>query len=675
MSDLSFDSVWVSASREKLTEARRTVAALGVMLAALISPSHAQAPPLGTLVGFGVLAGSTITNTGPSVIAGDIGVSPGAAVVGFPPGTVTPPGVIHAADAVALQAQVDLSAAYLNLLSRPTTVDLTGQNLGGLTLIPGVYNFASSAQLTGLLTLNGLGNPNSVFIFNIGSTLTTASASVVSLINGAQGGNVFWRVGSSATLGTTTSFNGDILAQSSITLNTGTVIDCGAAWARSGAVTLDTNTITLCALISGSGGPILGPTGVPLFASLLPSSADASQRAVANSIDTFVANGGILPLAFVNLYNLSPSDLANAFSQLQGEAGTGVAQAGTQAMNSFLSLITNPFDNNRPFAEIPTRRPMMPVKAPIKALGYAPGSPQSAFASVDSPFGARRWGIWGAAYGGQNNTTGDVLAGSHDRSARTFGYATGLDYLVTPYTVAGFALAGGSTNYGISDGFGGGHSDMFQAAIYSSTHINAAYVSAALAYAWHRVSTDRYVTVAGTDHLTADFSANDVAGRIEGGYRFAIPGLFDAPEFGVTPYAALQVQAFRTPSYSETAASGSSIFALAYDARTTTTTRTELGSWVDTSYALDRDNALSLFGRAAWAHDWYSDPSVTATFLSLPGSSFIEFGAAPVHDSALLTAGAELSMRNGWSVMAKLDGELSRDSHTYVASGRLRYTW
>src|SRR6202023_4345190 len=122
------------------------------------------------------------------------------------------------------------------------------------------------------LTLNGLGNPNSVFIFNIGSTLTTASASAISLINGAQGGNVFWRVGSSATLGTTTSFAGDILANASITLNTGAKITCGAAWAETGAVTLDTNTISLCDLIAappGPGGPVLGPNGVPLFGSLL----------------------------------------------------------------------------------------------------------------------------------------------------------------------------------------------------------------------------------------------------------------------------------------------------------------------------------------------------------------------------------------------------------------------
>ena len=265
-------------------------------------------------------------------------------------------------------------------------------------------------------------------------------------------------------------------------------------------MTLDTNTITTCALVTASGGTggtggsstvVLGPTGVPLFASLLPASANNSQSAVANTLDTFVANGGTLPLAFLNLQNLSSSDLAAALSQLQGEAGTGAAQAGTQAMNSFLSLVTNPFDNNRPFAE--NRPPMV-----VKALGYAPENPKSsarsAFASLDNaPFiGPRRWGIWGAAYGGHTNASGNLLAGSNDRSVRTFGYAAGLDYRLTPYTTVGFALAGGSTNFGLANGFGSGHSDMFQAAVYSMTRVNAAYVSAALAYAWHHVSTDRY---------------------------------------------------------------------------------------------------------------------------------------------------------------------------------------
>ena len=583
---------------------------------------------------------------------------------------MVPPGVIHPInDGPTITARSSLTTAYNNLAGRTTTADLTGQNLGGLTLIPGVYNFSSSAQLTGVLNLNGLGNPNSVFIFNIGSTLTTASASAVSLINGAQGGNVFWRVGSSATLGTSTSFAGDILAKASITLTTGAKITCGAAWAGAGAVTgavtLDTNTITLCDLISGGGGgAILGPTGVPLIASLLLPSASTNQRSVANAIDTFVGNGGTLPLGFLNLFNLSPSDLANTLTQLSGEAGTGAAQAGIQAMNSFLSLVTNPFADNRGFApESPQPRPPLIYKAPVyKAPAAAVADP-------------RRWSIWAAAYGGQNNTTGNALAGSHDRSARAYGFATGLDYRVTPYTVVGFALAGGSTNYGLSDGLGGGHSDMFQAAVYSLTRVDAAYVSAALAYGWHRVSTDRIVTVAGIDHLTADFSANNVGGRIEGGYRFAIPGVFDLPGFGFTPYAAFQMQAFRTPSYSEIAASGSSIFALAYNAHTTTTTRTELGAWFDRPIALYDGAMLSLRSRTAWAHDNWSDPRMTAAFQSLPGSSFTVIGAAPVHDSLLASAVAEISFRNGISLAGKFDTELAPRSQTYVGTARLRYTW
>jgi outer membrane autotransporter protein len=267
------------------------------------------------------------------------------------------------------------------------------------------------------------------------------------------------------------------------------------------------------------------------------------------------------------------------------------------------------------------------------------------------------------------------LAGSHDRSAQTYGYATGLDYRVTPYTVVGFALAGGSTNYGLSDGLGSGHSDMFQSAVYSLTRVDAAYVSAALAYAWHRVSTDRVLTVAGLDHLTADFSADNVGGRIEGGYRFAIPGAFYLPGFGLTPYAALQMQAFRTPSYSEIAASGSSIFALDYNAHTTTTIRTELGTWFDRSLLVDDGAILALRTRTAWAHDNWSDPSITATFQSLPGSSFTVIGAAPVHDSLLASAVAEISFKNGISLAGKFDNELAQHSQTYAGTARLRYTW
>jgi hypothetical protein len=211
-----------------------------------------------TLQTFTVLGGSAVTNTGPTTISGNVGVSPGSSVSGFPPGIVTG-GTVHSADATAAQAQSQLTTAYNTAAGLPCGTVLTGLDLGTVgTLTPGVYCFATSAGLTGTLTLDMQGDPNATFVFQIGSTLTTASASQVVAIN--TGGancpeNVFWQVGSSATLGTGTSFAGNILALTSITLTTGANLD-GRVLARNGAVTLDTNTIAACAVIAP---PAAGP--------------------------------------------------------------------------------------------------------------------------------------------------------------------------------------------------------------------------------------------------------------------------------------------------------------------------------------------------------------------------------------------------------------------------------
>jgi len=224
--------------------------ALTTLLVAAALPASAQtAPPLGTAQSYAVLAGSTVTNTGPSVIVGDLGVSPGSAVTGFPPGLVSG-GAIHAADAAALSAQSALTTAYNSAAGQSCTLDLTGQDLGGQVLTPGVYCFSSSAQLTGTLTLNGQGNAAAIWIFKIGSTLTTASSSSVIMSGSGSPCNVFWQVGSSATVGTSTSLVGNILALTSITMTTGANL-VGRALARNGAVTLDTNNINAssCAAI------------------------------------------------------------------------------------------------------------------------------------------------------------------------------------------------------------------------------------------------------------------------------------------------------------------------------------------------------------------------------------------------------------------------------------------
>ena len=274
--------------------------AAGIALVALLfgaAPAFAQIS-LGTAVSFGVLGGSAVTNTGSSVVTGNVGVSPGTAISGFPPGTVVPPGTIFSAGAVPAQAQNDVTTAYNAIASTPTLVDLTGINLGGLTLTPGVYGFSSSAQLTGTLTLDAQGNPNAVFLFKIGSTLTTASGSSVSVINGGSSCNVFWQVGSSATLGTTTTFAGNILALASITLNTGATLS-GRALARNGAVTMATNSVSVC-----GAAPVICPV-ITVNPATLPSGVAGTPY---NQV--LSATGGTAPYTFAVSSGALPTGLS-----------------------------------------------------------------------------------------------------------------------------------------------------------------------------------------------------------------------------------------------------------------------------------------------------------------------------------------------------------------------------
>jgi hypothetical protein len=245
------------------TSGRVTGAAVGICAAVTVfgafvlmggSSQAVSAIGLGTAESFAVLAGSGITNTGPTTITGDIGSHPTDTITGSESITLVD-GTNHAGDAVTQGAKNDLVTAYLNAESQATTSTISA-DLGGMTLVSGVYTSASTLALTGTLTLDAAGDPNAVFVFQAGSTLTTASGSQVALINGAQACNVFWQVGSSATLGTGSTFRGTILALTSITATTSVVVD-GRLLARNGAVTLDTNTVTrsICAAVTPTPTP------------------------------------------------------------------------------------------------------------------------------------------------------------------------------------------------------------------------------------------------------------------------------------------------------------------------------------------------------------------------------------------------------------------------------------
>lgn len=247
-----------------------------------LTPAYAADAPvgLGTAGTYSVLGGQAVTNTGPTTLGGDLGVSPGTAITGFPPGIVG--GTTHSGDAQAAQAQSDLTIAYDDAAGRAPTATVAG-DLVGQTLLPGVYKSTGTLDVSGALTLDGQGNPNSVFIFQVASALTTASASSIVLTNSAQACNIYWQVGSSATLGTASTFKGTILALTSISVTTGTTVE-GRALARNGQASLDTNVFTMPGCLTATASPTptasVTPTASP-SATVSPAPGTSSAPAVA----------------------------------------------------------------------------------------------------------------------------------------------------------------------------------------------------------------------------------------------------------------------------------------------------------------------------------------------------------------------------------------------------------
>ncbi len=391
-----------------------------------------------------------------------------------------------------------------------------------------------------------------------------------------------------------------------------------------------------------------------------------NQQNVANALNNFFNAGGALPGAFLPVFNLTGGNLQNALTQLSGEANVDGEATTFQQMTQFLSLMLDPFVAGR-----------NGVGGGAGALGFAPEQeanfPSDIALAYDAILKAppkpatldQRWTAWGTAYGGSDKTNGDPVVGSNTFTANTFGFAAGMDYHAAPDTILGFALAGGGTNWTLAQALGGGRSDAFQAGVYGTKYFGPAYLAGSLAFANNWMTTNR--TALG-DQLTASFNAQTFGGRVEAGYRYAV-----APAIGVTPYGALQAQNFHTPSYTETDLTGGGL-GLNFAAMNATDTRGELGARFD---GLTTLNGLPLIlrSRLAWAHDWVSNPALTAVFQALPGASFVVNGAALPANSALASVGAELKINPHVSLLGKFDGEFAANSQTYAGTGTLRYTW
>jgi autotransporter-associated beta strand protein len=399
---------------------------------------------------------------------------------------------------------------------------------------------------------------------------------------------------------------------------------------------------------------------------------NVNQQKVGTALNNFFnANGGI-PVAFATL---APAGL----TQASGELATGTQQATFDAMNLFLGLLTDPFIAGRGDGVTGGggATPFAGESGGASAYAANPNgrsmSERDAYAAIyrKAPVVAdtfnQRWSVWGASYGGGSSTDGNAALGSNTSTARAFGVVAGADYRFSPDTLAGFAMAGGGTNFSVN-GMGSGRSDLFQAGAFVRHNIGAAYVTAALAYGWQDATTDRTVTVAGVDQLRAEFNANAWSGRVEGGYRYLTPWM------GVTPYAAGQFTTFSLPAYAEQVLSGAGTFALSYAAKDVTDSRSELGVRTDRSFAM-QDAILTLRGRLAWAHDFNTDRTIQAVFQTLPGASFVVNGAAQAHDSALTTASAEMKWLNGFSLAATFEGEFSGVTTSYAGKGVVRYVW
>ncbi|WP_158228728.1 autotransporter domain-containing protein [Bradyrhizobium sp. Y36] len=659
-----------------------------------------------TLTGANTYSGGTFVNGGTLALSGAGTLGAAGATT-----TVNSGGTLDLGGTTQTQGAVGLSGGTIrngNLNAPITSIGGVLNGIGGtasLTTTAGFTMLLGNNGYTGATTVNGgvldvegtITGTSSVTV-NAGGALMGAGTIDPLLVTIAGGGTF---APGNGTPGSVTSVVGDLALQSGAIYQVQVNPSTASSASVSGTATLGGATVNAVFAagsyvekrytILNAGGGVSGAFAATVASSNLPtnfktdlsydannaylnlslafvpppnSGLNGNQQAVANAlVHSFDVNGGI-SLIYGRM-------TAAGLTQASGEQATAAQQTTFSAMSQFMGLLTDPS----------AQRESGPGQA-NNAAGFAEGDQSSAyaarprtdafamFAKAPAPGFAQRWSVWAAGFGGSQSTQGNPTVGSNDMTGRIAGTAVGADYWLAPNTKLGFALAGGGTSSDVN-GLGSGRSDLFQAGAYLSHANGPAYVSAALAYGWQSITTDRTVTIAGADRLRAAFDANAYSGRLEGGYRLVTPRV---GSIGLTPYGALQFTTLDLPGYAEQVVSGSSAFAMSYAAKSVTDSRSELGLRSDRSFAMP-DGVLALRGRLAWAHDFNPDRAAAATFQALPLASFVVNGAAQARDAALTTASVEMKWLNGWSAAATFEGEFSSVTRSYAGKGSVRYGW
>ncbi len=407
------------------------------------------------------------------------------------------------------------------------------------------------------------------------------------------------------------------MALTSISLNTGATIACGSAWARNGSVTLDTNTISICS-VAGQG-------------------------------------------------------LAAGLAQTSGAVSRGVAPMALQSMDAFLDTVMRSGRHPRPQVAPPRDRDIPPGMVPDRtneySQKYGPPEPttggQALAYATPAAVQPNQWDVWVAGYGSRYVIDGDVDAGWHESTSTNSGIAAGLNFAPNSSSDVGVALSWNTADFALAAGNGSGTSDTVYLALRGRTSFQRGYVEGALAYGLSDITTDRTVTIAGTDRLTGETTANSLATHVEAGYNM---GIF-------TPFVGLRGKSVTTDAYSESAALGSSSYALHYDEVTDTSLRTELG--VAVQWPADPTVAgAPTFGlRAAWAHELATNEPGSRSFLTTPGVAIPMTQATRDRDSLILAANLGIAAANGFYVDGAVNAEYSSDARGYGGSLTVGYTW